>query len=173
MKSFSSFAAMATEFVEVELGMAIALNRGLERVAVKIENTAKSEIGVYQDAAGPFPAWPELADSTEEQKAKAGFPANSPLLATGDMQGSIKHETEGLEAQIGTDDDKAVFHEFGTSRMPARPFMGPAAFRNKGAIQHLVGAAVVAGFVGADIARGLEAGQIHKSLGYDFETENV
>jgi hypothetical protein len=37
-----------------------------------------------------------------------------------------------------------VFHEFGTSKMPPRPVLGPAAFRNKLAIQRLVGEAALA-----------------------------
>ncbi len=162
MKHLNSFAELATEFVEVKVGLYEALHHGLERVALKIQKTAVAEIGHYQAAAGPFPEWPLLADSTENQKARDGYPADAPLLATGDMQDSIEHQVEGLEANIGTNDEKAVYHEFGTDRMPARPFMGPAAFNNKEPIRQLIGAAVVAGFVGDE--------QIHNALGYDFET---
>jgi len=164
VKSLEGFAAMALELVEVEVGLGEALHLGLEKVAVKIETTAKDEIGHYQDAVGPFPAWPLLADSTEERKAALGYPLDSPLYATGEMQDSIGHETQGLEALIGATDEKMVFHEFGTKNMPARPVLGPAAYTNKPAIELLVGAAVVAGFVGGD--------RIHEALGYDMKTSD-
>jgi HK97 gp10 family phage protein len=164
MKTLTSFGAMAMELMLLIPAEILALHEGLEIVAQKIEKTAKAEIGTYQDAAGPFPAWPLLADSTEDRKAQMGYPADAPLLATGDMRDSIGHQVEGLEAAIGSTDPVMVFHEFGTSKMPARPVMGPAAFTNKAAIEKLIGAAVVAGLVGGD--------QIHKALGYDFETKN-
>jgi len=163
-KHLPSLAAMALEVVALEAGMVPILHRGLEKIAGKIERTAKSEIGSYQPAVGPFDAWPELAESTEEDKAKQGYPAGAPLLRDGDLRDSYEHQTEGLVALIGSDDDVAVFHEFGTSKMPARPVLGPAAFRNKDVIQKLVGAALVAGIVGED--------QVHAALGYDFKTRD-
>lgn len=164
MKTFSSFAALAAELVTVELGMYETLHHGLERVAAKIEKTAVDEIGHYQDAVGSFPAWPLLADGTEDAKAKAGYPADAPLLAAGDLKASYEHRTEGLEAVIGSDNPTAEYHEFGTSKMPARPVLGPAAFENKEAIHQLVGEAAVSGFFAG-------AG-IHRALGYDFKTED-
>jgi phage gpG-like protein len=164
VKEFGSLASFALHLIETEMVIAEALEHGLDRVLVKIETTAKSEIGVYQDAVGPFPGWPQLADSTEDAKAKAGYPAGAPLYATGDMQQSIEHQREGLEGLVGSNDEKIAFHEFGTVKMPARPVLGPAAFRNKDAIQKLVGAAVIAGLIGED--------QIHQALGYDFQTKD-
>lgn len=139
------------------------LQKGLERCAVKIEKTAKDEIGHYQSAAGPFQAWAELADSTEQEKASKGYPVDAPLLRTGAMRDAITHEVDGLEAVIGAKDTDAgrllVFHEFGTSKMPPRPVMGPAAFRNKDFILKVIGRAAVSGLVGGE--------RIHPSLGYD------
>jgi phage gpG-like protein len=164
MKSFSSLGAFALHLVEAEVAIAEELHHGLERIAKLIEKTAKAEIGHYQEATGPFPGWPSLADSTEDRKAAMGYPADAPLLASGEMQESISHQVEGFEALIGSPDEKLVFHEFGTSKMDARPVLGPAAFTNKAAIEKLIGAAVVAGLIGSD--------QIHPALGYDFETKD-
>lgn len=164
MKTLNSFADMALTLVEREVAMAEALHAGLKKVAARVEKTAKAEIGRYQAEVGPFPAWPALADSTEERKAALGYPADAPLFATGEMKDSVEHQVEGLEAAIGTPDPKMVYHEFGTSRMPARPVFGPAGFRNRDTIRKLVGAAAVAGIIGEE--------QIHAALGYDFETED-
>ncbi|MHA3052531.1 phage virion morphogenesis protein [Acinetobacter sp. ANC 4640] len=139
---------MAVHFAALELAQIKSLEHGLKVCAERIEQTAKEEIGHYQNAIGPYPAWSPLAESTEEQKAKKGYPANSPLLASGEMQKSIKHEVSGLEAIVGATDKKMVYHEFGTVRIPPRPVIGPAAYRNKEFILKTIGEAAVTGIVG-------------------------
>ena len=75
------------------------------------------------------------------------------------MRDSITHEVHGLEAVIGSTDPKMVYHEFGTAKMPPRPVMGPAAFRNKDFILKVIGKAAMSGLVGGE--------RIHPSLGYE------
>lgn len=164
MKQLSSLMEMSLELAARVPEVAIELHHGLQKVAGRIEATAKAEFGIYQPEVGPFGAWPDLAESTKDDRVKQGFPEDEPLLRTGDLRDSIEHEVEGLEAAIGSTDEKMVFHEFGTSKMPARPVLGPAAFVNKELIQKLVGAAAVTGLIGAD--------QIHAALGYDMQTED-
>lgn len=160
---FSSLAQLAAHLATLPAVQVHELQQGLERCAVKIEKTAKDEIGHYQSAVGPFPEWAELADSTEQEKASKGYPVDAPLLRTGAMRDAITHEVNGLEAVIGAKDTDAgkilVYHEFGTAKMPPRPVMGPAAFRNKDFILKVIGRATVAGLVGGE--------RIHPSLGYD------
>lgn len=156
---FKSLGSLALHMAAAEVAILKGLEEGLERCAVKIETTAKDEIGFYQPAAGPFEAWADLADSTEAEKVRKGYPSDAPLEATGEMRDSIEHKVSGLEAVIGSTDPKMVYHEFGTLRMPARAVMGPAVFRNREYIRRVLGHATV---------RGLFHGQpIHASLGYD------
>lgn len=164
MKRFDSFLGLAQELALRPAEIAVQLHRGLEAAAQRIENTAKGEFGTYQEAAGPFPGWPELADATKDDRVRKGYSENEPLLRSGELRDSIERQVEGLEAVIGSKDDRMAFHEFGTSRMPARPVLGPAAFHNKDVLQKLVGAAVVSGLVGQD--------KIHEALGYDMETKD-
>lgn len=152
MREFSSLAQFAVHLAEREVATAIALRSGLEQVAVLIENTAKAEIGTYQDGIGGFPAWAPLAESTEAEKARLGYPSDAPLLRTGDMRDGISHQVEGLEALIGSPDQTMVWHELGTSKMPPRPVMGPAALRNKAKIEQILGMAIVGGIVGPSFA---------------------
>lgn len=65
--------------------------------------------------------WPPLAAATLYEKARLGYEIPAPLLRTGVLKGSIRGEVSGLEGAIGSTDVKAVYHEFGTSRMPPRP----------------------------------------------------
>ena len=87
-------------------------------------------------------------------------------LLSPDLRESIQHEVDGtighLEAIIGSKSDIAEYQEFGTEKIPPRPFIGPAAFNQKDKIQQLLGEAFVEGLVGGE--------SIHRSLGYDFET---
>lgn len=158
---FNSMGSLALHLLAAEALVLKEMRDGLEACAVKIEATAKTEIGHYQPAAGPFAAWADLADSTEAEKARKGYPADAPLEASGAMRESITHKTETLETVIGSTDPKMVFHEFGTMKMPARAVMGPAVFRNKEYIRRVLGQAAVRGLVGG--------APIHGSLGYDQE----
>lgn len=156
---FDSLGKLALHLMAAEALVLKEMRDGLEACAVKIEETAKAEIGHYQAGVGPFAAWADLAESTEAEKARKGYPADAPLEATGQMRNSIEHKTSGLETIIGSKDEKLKYHEFGTMKMPARAVMGPAVFSNKEFIQRVLGNATVRGLTG-----GL---QIHKTLGYD------
>lgn len=162
MREFESITAFAEHLLVLSASIVAAEHNALEKVAVLIEKDAKEQIGHYQDAVGPFQDWAPLADSTEAEKARLGYPADAPLLREGDLRDSIKHEVVGLEAVVGSESDIAAYQEFGTDKIPPRPFIGPAAFKNKEAIQKIIGKAVVEGLVGGEA--------IHSSLGYDFET---
>lgn len=53
----------------------------------------------------------------------------APVL-TGTLEGSISTTIEGLSAEIGPSTDYEAFVEYGTSKMAAQPYMGPAAEKN-------------------------------------------
>ena len=160
MKEFTSFGAFAAHLLTREVAIAASLRAGLGHVAREIEKTAKEEIGTYQPEAGPFPAWPALAEATVDDRIRQGYSPDEPLLRTGELRDSISHEVSGLEAVIGSTSDIALYQELGTSSIPPRPFLGPAAFRNKHKIIEAVGIAAVHGIAGG--------APIEESLGYDF-----
>ncbi|MDY7559965.1 hypothetical protein QN366_04815 [Pseudomonas sp. CCC3.2] len=158
---FHSLQSLALHMATAAVAEIAALEHGLEKCAKRIEKTAKDEIGHYQSGIGPFAAWAPLADSTETRKAEKGYPADSPLLATGEMRDSITRKTHALEAVVGSTDPKMVYHEFGTPKIPPRPVLGPALLRNKEFIKKTIGHAAVSGLIGGK--------SIHSSLGYDGE----
>lgn len=162
MIHFGSMAHFAEHLLSVAAGEVLALHEGLEKCAKLVEKTAKEEIGEYQPSSGPFPAWPELADSTKEERVRLGFTEDDPLLRTGELRDSITHETNGFEAIIGSTNPVMAYMEFGTPTVPARPVIGPAAYRNKERIRAIIGAAAISGyFAGASI---------HPDLGYDMDS---
>ncbi|KAG0167309.1 hypothetical protein DFQ30_006189 [Apophysomyces sp. BC1015] len=161
MKEFGSLEALAHHLMSETVSGLSQVKRGLELSAELIEETAKSEIGEYQEAVAMFPAWAPLAALTEADKASKGYPPNSPLLRTGEMQDSIRYDAGEWEATVGATDPNMVFHEFGTQTIPPRPVIGPALYRNLEQIQKLIGNAAAAGLVGGD--------PIKPGLGYTIE----
>lgn len=165
-REFSSMAALAVHLAGAAVALDAAAHHGLEKCAELIEKTAKDEIGTYQPEVGPFPAWAPLADATVADRVANGYSPDEPLLRTGDLRDSIKHEVQGLEAVVGSQSDIAAYQEFGTRTIPPRPFIGPAAFRNGESIKRIVGAVAL---------HALEYGPAGAlaSLAIDTEVEHV
>lgn len=147
-RQLEGFGEAAAAFALRAAAMELVLQGELKRVMHRIEKTAAAMVGDYQPAVGGFAAWAPLSDVTIRRKVSRGYDVPAPLKASGDMLASFTHSTNGLEGLAGATDDKARYHETGTSKMPPRPVWGPAAFNNREAIQRLLGAAVVAGISG-------------------------
>ncbi len=112
------------------------LGETMEEACQILEKSAKEAIGTYTFG------WPQLAESTQAQRVSLGFSANEPLLRTGALQASIGHTVSGRfvgwEAWVGTNDPKAAWQEFGTSRgIPPRPFLGGALAAKGGEVTEL------------------------------------
>lgn len=125
--------------------------RALTQAARIIEAEAKAEIGHYQGAAGPFAAWPELAEATKAERVRQGFTENDPLLRTGEMRDSISHVVGDREAAVGSNDEKAVWQELGTRTIPPRSFLGGAAMRKAPEVARTLGAAPLVALAGPGI----------------------
>lgn len=134
-KSLLEFDAFLSTVIAKENTHKIAI---LEASAQYIEDEAKRKFGVYQEEAGPYSKWPELADSTKEDRARKGFSPDEPLYRTGELRDSIVHSVVGSEAVIGSANDIMVYQELGTATIPPRPVLGPAAFQGKTKIAKIV-----------------------------------
>lgn len=156
MREFGIAEAFA-KMAEVAAAVELETRHALERAARLVEHEAKAAIGEYQEAAGQFAAWAPLAPSTLAEKGRLGYaPPDNPLLREGDLRDSIGHEVEthhlsAGEAVIGSNSEIAVYQELGTSRMPARSFLGGAAVRKEGEVVELLGEGVVTGLLGGGV----------------------
>ena len=65
-------------------------------------------------------AWPDLANSTKERKGSKG----SLLVHRGSLLRSITYEASKDSVIIGSNMVYAKWHQDGTKKMPARPFLG-------------------------------------------------
>jgi hypothetical protein len=128
--------------------MVVAEHEGLERAATIIEREAKASVGHYQDAAGPFVAWAELADATKADRLHQGFPENEPELRTGALRDSIEHKVGEKEAEVGSDSPIMEYQELGTIRIPPRSILGGAAARKGEEAAEAIGQDVFLALVG-------------------------
>jgi HK97 gp10 family phage protein len=140
--SLSSFAGLAARLAMAEADVKMATEAGLEKTCQLIEDRAKEVIGTY------IFNWPQLAQSTQEQRVALGFSANEPLLRTGKLRDSIGHVVEGNVGYVGTNDPIAPYQEFGTSKIPPRPFLGGALAATEGEIPKIFGSLVSAAMRG-------------------------
>jgi hypothetical protein len=147
--------AVAAEVLEVKANKA-----SLRQAATLVTADARKQIGTYQPAVGAYPAWEQLAESTEEEKARIGAPENAPLYRFGELRASFRQD-EPTEDSVtfGSVDPVMEYHEFGTIKMPARPALGPALLKNVDRIQQIFGLNAVRAIVGG------------QRLGYRFEQE--
>lgn len=101
--------------------------RGMEAAAQLFERTAKDMIGEE------ITEWAPLAASTVAEKQRLGFTGRisptDPLYRTGELRASIKGSVAGNRVVVASDDPIAAAQEFGTSRIPPRPFIGATVFR--------------------------------------------
>lgn len=149
MQQFTSLGAFAAHLTRLAVEGPAVTYHATDTAGAIIEKDAKARIGYYQDAVGPYPAWAPLAESTELAKARMGAPPNAPLLATGEMFASIGHTMESIDKTvIGATDEKMVYHEYGTAKIPPRPVFGPAAFSSRTKIELGCGAILAAWIAG-------------------------
>jgi hypothetical protein len=95
--------------------------------------------------------WPALSAATLAHKMQPGM-----LLETGELRASIEWNSEGNEGAVGSNLDKAVWHELGTARIPPRPFLAGAAMAMEEKIHKMAARAVVACIAG----RGLHSSEM-------------
>jgi hypothetical protein len=145
---------LAAKLGEIALQQHEMEHRILEKAAVLVEKRAKEKVGEYQEQAGPFVAWQELADATKEGRLKQGYTEDDPGLRSGEMRDSIEHEVQVPEAHVGSDDDKLVWFELGTSKQPPRSVLGGAVVDEMEKIIEIVGESAVAALVGQGVHGG-------------------
>ena len=130
------------------------------KACIMVAEEAKRVIGTYDYN------WVPLAESTLKQKA-----ADTPLLETGEMRDSIGWWSEGLEGQVGSNSDIAVYQELGTSHIPPRSFLVGAAQHMEDKIHTMAARAVrsVLGGSGLHSSEMAELLHVLKHVGHELK----
>jgi phage gpG-like protein len=116
-------------FAEIAVTMDHIEHRCLDEGSKILQDEAKRVLGTYDYG------WPRLKPQTIKHKGTG----DSPLLETGDLRDSIERDVQHGVAYVGSNNDKALWHELGTSRIPPRPFLAGAAAAKHGEIGEWIG----------------------------------
>jgi hypothetical protein len=136
-------ARMAAAAADIEA----AKRAAIEEACLIVKERAKGMIG------HPNPGWAPLKPETIAHKGGLAMP----LLETGEMRDSIEHTVvDASQGWVGSNLDRSIFHELGTSRVPPRSFLAHSAMASGPEI-----AKVVAKTVGAAISGGLAGQRVH------------
>lgn len=155
VRAFASPAAFAMFLGSLPARIEREQERGLDRAAKIIQDEAKREFGTYQDAVGPFSAWPALAEATIEDRIRKGFTPNDPLLRSGELRAGVERSVSKDEANIGSDSQIAVYQELGTQKIPPRSTLGGAAARKADQVAEILGRAMTGRLTGEGVSMGL------------------
>lgn len=126
---FGSLDAFAAHLRHLAAAEDEAIERGVRAAADLVQAEVRSEFGEYQGVVGPFGAWPKLAEATQADRVRQGYPADAPLLRSGSLRDSVEVSASGPEALVGSDDPRARAHELGNERVPPRSFLGAGTLR--------------------------------------------
>jgi hypothetical protein len=155
-----SLEAFAFALVAMEVTWREQRKQSLKTIGKLLTKDMRAQIGVYQPEVGNYPEWAPLAESTEDEKARIGAPPDAPLERLGDLKKSFRWEVHGIEEVIaGSTDPNMDWHEFGTSKMPPRPVVGPALYKNIDRVRELLGVAI------------LDSVLVGQRMGYRFNAE--
>jgi hypothetical protein len=131
MKLLTLLEAFA-KFAEASHHMHVAGPLIVEEACRMVAREAKRVLGTYDYGRK------KLKLSTVSRKGK-----DTPGVNTGEMRDSIQWTAKGLEGQVGSNSQKAVWFELGTKNQPPRSFL-VGAVRSKGrSIRKMAGQTVV------------------------------
>lgn len=122
----------------LQLRMNHANHTALAHAAFIVHQEAQRVLGTYDYN------WQPLAPSTVARKG-----ADTPGLETREMRDTLAWNADHREAHIGSNLQKAVYFELGTSRQPPRSFLVEAARRMEPRVRRVVGVAIVDHLAGA------------------------
>ena len=110
--------ALGLAAVEMERAQSEAMKEVCETLLTSCREAIGNDAYIF--------GWPRLAEATIEKK---GF--ERPLYEKGELQESYGYnmDADGREAYVGSDNPKAVWHEWGTGGphpVPPRPVLGGA-----------------------------------------------
>lgn len=148
MTDLHSFAELAKRLAAALPGTVVSLDAGMAACGHVIQRDAQERIGSYQGEVGPFPAWAPLTPGTQADRVAKGFAPEDPLLRTGELRDSIVMEHEHFAVVVGSTSPVAGYQEYGTSSIPPRPFIGPAALAKMGEVCRILGSRAVLGLSG-------------------------
>jgi hypothetical protein len=120
-------------------GLSVLAIRGLSEWR---NHLARLDLGLVRTQAAQSAAEQIATKVREGLSVAPGGPHARPWLRSGNLRQSIASEADEAGAVIGSTSSVAVDQELGTSRIPPRPFLAPAAAQSAPTVVEAIGAAV-------------------------------
>lgn len=113
--------------------------KGMQEILDKIEQLGK-KAGSIQNQALLKAAQPILGDAvqTTQFNDRSGRLRKGLKISKVKKKGNIRYVLVGIDKSDNSEIFYGKFIEFGTSKMPARPFLGPAYEKNKGKAMDII-----------------------------------
>ena len=114
---------LSNSFNQIRDRIDLAVEKAIQYSAEKI----KSDLAEIFETEGRShdTQWPELKEAYLKWKIRKGF-SEQKLQKTTNLRQSFAYKIlDKYKAKVGTPAPYAIFHEYGTRKMPARPFMQP------------------------------------------------
>ncbi len=131
---------LAMRMAVVESELRLAHEASVAQACALLAEQCRLVIGTYTYG------WPPLQPTTIARKATG----DSPLFETGELRASIEWNADEHQGYVGSDNPKMVWHEWGTSRVPPRPVLGPSIEAARPAVEKVL----------RDIAKAVAAGDL-------------
>jgi phage virion morphogenesis protein len=114
--------ATGLQDVQAYLGKTVARAKDLDPPLKKGGNIMLRSIDQNFKVAGRPKMWKPLSTAYGVRKLKSGY-SPLPLTRTGQLRRSITFRVRGRKLSVGTSVPYAPYHQFGTRRMPSRPYL--------------------------------------------------
>ncbi len=146
VREFRTIAEFVAFLGRAEAEVHHAEERGLQEAGKRLVHATQELIGAEDEA------WAALAPFTVAEKTRLGYinriTPTDPLYRTGELRISITYDVALPALTIGTPDEIGYFQEFGTNRIPPRPFIGLTMFRDHHHAANLVAGHIVGAMMG-------------------------
>ncbi len=109
-------------FRKIEEKLRQAIIMSMQKLSLYAESELSMVFKTEGESANVY--WSPLKESYLKQKIKKGY-SEKKLHKTTTLAQSFTSKINGMTAQVGTPVKYAIYHEFGTKHIPARPFMKP------------------------------------------------
>jgi phage gpG-like protein len=96
------------------------LSNPLKKIAIHLQSESQK---TFERNTGRVTPWPDLSEKTKKRKIRAKGTAYPILVFHGRLRASITHEVSENTAEVYTGVHYGPYHQYGTSRIPTRPFL--------------------------------------------------
>ncbi|CAM4358432.1 hypothetical protein BAMA_15770 [Bacillus manliponensis] len=126
----------SSNFEQVKRQLSEALAQTVENGCIHLQNEVKKTLTGGRNGH-------KYRVPNTSQTYTASAPGEAPAVRTGDLRNSIKYELQRTQTEIlggvGSDLEKAIWLENGTSKMEARPFLLKTFERERMALKRILG----------------------------------